>query len=101
MANQGHEPSGQPPPLALPRLPAPQGAADKPLAGLRAGVFRPWCKDAHPAVVAGFEAGVAALVAAGVELVDIAIPELELLRAAHACTISCEMRNSMCAGAGF
>eukprot|EP00887_Chlorella_sp_A99_P006764 scaffold3.g6764.t1 len=97
MANQGHDPAPRrPPPLALPRLPAAGGDA-APLRGLRVGVYREWFEDAAPAVVAACRAALAALERAGAAVVPVRLQELDMLRAAHACTIVSEMRCCMTA----
>jgi Asp-tRNA(Asn)/Glu-tRNA(Gln) amidotransferase A subunit family amidase len=65
------------------------GASD--LNGVRLGIYRPWFEDAEPAVVKRCHEAVAALEAAGAELVEVTIPELEVMRVAHLVTIVTEM----------
>ncbi len=64
---------------------------DGDLSGLRLGIYRPWFEDADPGVVAACEAGVASLVAAGAEVVEIALPQLSVMRVSHLVTIASEM----------
>lgn len=71
-----------------------EGLRDGALRGVRLGIYRPWFEDADPAVVAACRDGVELLVAAGARVVDIEIPELAALRAAHLVTIVSEMAAS-------
>lgn len=61
------------------------------LSGLRIGVYRPWFEDAEGDVVARCGEALAALQAAGAQIVDIEIPEISLMRAVHIVTIVSEM----------
>lgn len=64
------------------------------LSGLKVGVFTPWFEDADPEVVSACRAGVAALEAAGAEVVEVEIPELHLVNPVHLITIVSEMAAS-------
>lgn len=57
-----------------------------------------WFDDASPAVAHACNAAVSLLEAAGLRVEEVALPELALLRTAHSCTITSEMRNSMSGG---
>lgn len=76
------------PPVEIPDLDAPD--LDD-LKGLRLGIYRPWFEDAAPAIVAACERIVDALVARGATVVDVDLPDLDLLRTAHLVTIASEM----------
>ena len=65
------------------------------LAGLTLGIYRPWFEHAAPAVVAACQALVARFVAAGAQVREIVIPELDTMRLAHVITILSEMATSM------
>lgn len=92
MANTGR-PAGTPP---LPPVMLPAGlGGDLPLAGKTAGICWEWFDQAAPAVSSACRAAVGLLQVAGLQVVDINVPELALLRAAHACTIVSEMCNNM------
>jgi Asp-tRNA(Asn)/Glu-tRNA(Gln) amidotransferase A subunit family amidase len=78
------------PPVRIEGLPADGG-----LAGLRLGVYRPWFEHAEPGVVRVCDGLLAKLREAGAAVVEIEIPELELLRVVHLVTIVSEMLSSM------
>jgi len=65
--------------------------SDGDLSGVRVGIYGPWFDDADPEVVAANRVAVGWLEAAGAELVDITIPELAPIRAAHLISIVGEM----------
>ncbi len=71
------------------------GLGDRDLTGVRVGIYRPWYQDAAEEIVAGCDAGVAALTAAGATVHDVELPHLELCRIAHSITITCEMAHSL------
>lgn len=73
--------------------PAPTlaGIGDRDLRGLRIGVYRPWFEDADPDVVAGCRKALDALVEAGAAVVEVEVPELDVLRTVHLVTIVSEM----------
>ena len=71
--------------------------ADGDLSGVRVGIYAPWFDDAEPQVVAACRASVEQLAAAGAELVDITIPELAPIRAAHLISIVGEMAGAQIA----
>lgn len=76
------------PPLGLEEV-----ASD--ISGMRVGIYTPWFEDAAEDVLAVARGAVEKLVAAGAELVEIEIPELENLRAAHLVTIASEQKAAM------
>lgn len=80
------------PAVALPDL---EASDLQDLSGLRLGIFRPWFEDAEGPVVAACRAAVDGLVARGATVVDIEIPELDLLRTAHLITIASEMLTGL------
>jgi Asp-tRNA(Asn)/Glu-tRNA(Gln) amidotransferase A subunit family amidase len=59
--------------------------------GLKLGLYRPWFEDADKPVVEACRRAVGLLVDAGAEVVEIEIPELELIRGVHLVTIVSEM----------
>lgn len=71
--------------------PAPSFALSDDVRGVKLGIYRPWFEDADPGVVSQCKAALEQLVTAGAELVDITIPELEVMRVAHLITIVTEM----------
>ncbi|MBN4050294.1 amidase [Desulfobulbus sp. AH-315-M07] len=71
--------------------PTPQFAMSDDVRGVKLGIFRPWFEDAEPAVVSHCKVALDQLVADGAELVEITIPELEVMRVAHLITIVSEM----------
>lgn len=77
------------------RQPAPTlaGFAEG-LVGVRIGVFRPWFEDADPEVVRACSNLLAAMVDAGATVVEVAVPELGVLSAAHSVTIAVEMASA-------
>ncbi len=76
--------------------PAPRfdGIRDQDLAGVKLGIFQPWFEDAEPAIVARCQAALEIMTEAGAELVEIDIPELEVMRLAHLITIITEMTTA-------
>lgn len=72
---------------------APPGS----LRGVRLGVFRAWFRHASPDIVARCEELLEALAADGAEVVDVAIPELDLQRVAHVAIITGEMASAIAA----
>lgn len=84
------------------RQPAPllPDLSDGDLSGVRIGIYTPWFEDAEPQVVAACRASVEQLAAAGAELVDITIPELSPIRAAHLVSIVGEMAAAQIAELG-
>lgn len=62
---------------------------------MRARLVPQWFDDAAPPVAAACRAALRLLEARGLEVVEVGVPELALLRAAHSCTITSEMRNNM------
>jgi len=65
------------------------------LKGVRIGIYPQWSSDAEPEAVAACESLLHELARQGAELVDVAIPELLLLRVAHGLTIHAEMAANM------
>jgi len=80
--NTGHQPA---PTLA---------ALDSSLAGRRIGVYKPWFEDAAPSVVQACSGMLDAFADAGVEIVEIDLPGLNLLRTVHLITIASEILAS-------
>jgi Asp-tRNA(Asn)/Glu-tRNA(Gln) amidotransferase A subunit family amidase len=68
---------------------------DGSLHGIRLGVYRPWFDDADPEVVVTCERLVKALVPLGAEIVEVDIPDLNLIYIAFGLTILAEMAASM------
>lgn len=65
------------------------------LAGTTLGVYWPWFRHAQPEVVAACERLLEQMCVRGAKLVEVEIPELELMRAAHLVTITSEMVTGM------
>lgn len=63
--------------------------------GTKVGVFRPWFEHATPAIVKRADEALAHLTEAGAEIVEIVVPQLDLIRIAHAVTILSEMATAM------
>ncbi len=59
--------------------------------GLKLGIYRPWFEDATAPVVDACRKALGHLVQAGAEVVEVEIPELELIRGVHLITIVSEM----------
>jgi Asp-tRNA(Asn)/Glu-tRNA(Gln) amidotransferase A subunit family amidase len=76
--------------------PAPtlDGLGARDLAGVRLGLMRPWFEDASAGVVQACRAALDVLRAAGATIVDLDIPELDLVRPVHLITIVSEMAAS-------
>lgn len=81
--------SGHQPPLSFDRLEA------RDLTGVRVGIFEPWFEHADPDVVAACNRAVSTLAAAGATVVSVEIPQLDLIRVAHAVLITSEMSAAM------
>jgi Asp-tRNA(Asn)/Glu-tRNA(Gln) amidotransferase A subunit family amidase len=81
--------------LHQPPVSLPDWAEAKDLRGLRLGIFADWFQHADAEIVAICEQLVTSLTAAGAEVREIEIPDLELMRVAHAVTILSEMAASM------
>ncbi len=67
------------------------GMDDTDLSGVRLGVYWPWFEDAEPDVVAACKRALEGLKVLGATVVDIEIPDLDLVRLAHLVTIASEM----------
>jgi Asp-tRNA(Asn)/Glu-tRNA(Gln) amidotransferase A subunit family amidase len=65
------------------------------LNGVRIGVYQPWFSDADADVVSACERALQGMIRLGAGLVQVAIPELSLIRVAHAITIHAEMAANM------
>jgi Asp-tRNA(Asn)/Glu-tRNA(Gln) amidotransferase A subunit family amidase len=76
------------------RPPTLDGVANANLSGVRVGVYKPWFEHASPAIVAACTRAVDALREMGASIVDIEIPDLELVRVAHLVTIIAEMATA-------
>ena len=71
-------------------------SSQQPLKGLTAGIYWPWFEDCDAEVLAKCKAAVKVLQdTLGLSIVDITLPDLDLLRTAHAVTIASEMRSFM------
>jgi Asp-tRNA(Asn)/Glu-tRNA(Gln) amidotransferase A subunit family amidase len=70
------------------------GENTPPLAGVRLGFYKPWFEHAEPDVVAACAAALETLKAAGAEVVDVEVKELDLVRGVHLVTIVTEMLAS-------
>ena len=70
------------------------GLGDRDLSGVRVGLYRPWFEDAHPEVVEGCDRGLAALVDAGAEVVEIEVHDLAMIKTAHMISIIGEIASS-------
>jgi len=77
------------PPVGLP------DPARESLEGVRVGIFRPWFEHAEAGVVETCRHAVGLLEAAGAVVRDVAVPELDTMRVAHAVTILSEMLAAM------
>lgn len=75
------------PPVVVPAL-------DGDVKGVRLGVFKPWFEDADADVVEACWQGMRSLEARGAVLVDVTVPDLDLLRVVHLITIAVEMAAS-------
>lgn len=71
-----------------------EGLEDGDLTGVRVGLYRPWFEDAQEEVVSGCERGLAALVEAGAEIVQIEVRDLAMVKTAHMISILGEMASS-------
>jgi len=67
------------------------GLDSEDLSGLKLGIYRPWFADAEVEIVTVCDQAVSWLIASGAELVEIEIPELELVRPVHMGIIATEM----------
>ena len=65
------------------------------ISGLRLGVYSAWLDDADANVVQATRRTIASLVSRGARVVEIDLPDLELLQLAHVLTIVSEMRGSI------
>ena len=82
-----HNSLGQPAPASL-------RTGNGRLDGVRLGVFSPWFDDADPEVAATCRNVLDSLAAAGAIVMEIAIPELSLVRSVHLVTIVSEMATA-------
>ncbi|CAD7698951.1 unnamed protein product [Ostreobium quekettii] len=85
---------GIPPLISLPESLYTGESSDRPLAGLKMGIYWQWFTDADDDVVEACRQAVTRLESLGVVRVAINIPDLELMRVAHACTIASEQCES-------
>jgi len=65
------------------------------LRGLRLGIYTPWFEHAEPDIVNACRAAMQPLVTAGASIVEVEIPNLDLIRVSHAITILTEMATAM------
>lgn len=68
---------------------------DTDLRGMRIGIYRPWFSDADSEIVAACERVLQEYVKLGAEILDIGIPNLNLILVAHGLTILTEMAVNM------
>jgi len=68
-----------------------EGLAEGDLRGVRLGVYRSWFEHAEPRVVRANQAMLEKLGQAGAQIREVVVPDLELMRVAHAITILTEM----------
>lgn len=68
---------------------------DGSIEGLRIGIYQPWFDDGREEVVEAARALLHQLTQRGAVLVDIELPELDLLRVAHLVSITSEMGTAM------
>ena len=61
------------------------------LSGVHLGIYRPWFEHADPEVVEACKEAVKRLMSLGATIVEVEIPELELVRLAHLVIIATEM----------
>lgn len=87
-----------PPSLVQPELTL-EGYEASDLTGLKLGVYTPWFEHAQAPVVKACRDALERLEAAGAKVVEVEIPDLDLIRVAHAVTILGEMATSMSAHA--
>ncbi len=80
--------------LAQPE-PSLHGWLDTDLKGFRIGFYPAWFEHAEEDVVRQCKKGLAALEKAGAKIVEIEVPELNMMRVAHAVTILSEMASAM------
>eukprot|EP00798_Chlamydomonas_sp_ICE-L_P011909 gene11909-15008_t len=81
-------------PLYLP-VPLPHNTTDSSLLkGTKLGVYKQWFNDCDPEVLSACNTALAILVGLGAEVVEVVIPEIELLRLGHAMTIVSEMYST-------
>ncbi|HPS41513.1 MAG TPA: amidase [Anaerolineaceae bacterium] len=82
-------PSLQQPPVTV------EGWNSPDLKNVKVGIYPEWFQHATPDVVAANEAMLAQFKAAGAEVVEVVIPELDAMRVSHAITILSEMAACM------
>ncbi|EFA83614.1 amidase family protein [Heterostelium album PN500] len=68
---------------------------NKPLQGIRVGVFKEWCNDCTPDIQAAFKKSLTVLEEQGATFVDYSISDLLHIRLSQIVLILSEMRNSM------
>lgn len=72
-----------------------EGYGSDDLSGMKLGIFTPWFEHAQAPVVHACRAALGPLVSAGAKIVEVQIPNLDLIRVAHAVTILSEMATAM------
>jgi len=65
------------------------------LSGLKVGVYRKYFQDADSEIVQSCDMALDLLSAAGAEIVEITIANLDAIRLSHLCTIASEFAQSM------
>uniref|UniRef100_A0A7S3QM47 Amidase domain-containing protein n=1 Tax=Dunaliella tertiolecta TaxID=3047 RepID=A0A7S3QM47_DUNTE len=81
-------------PKAVPPPNAPNTDDPTPLAGTKGGIYWPWFEHADPEVLSTCKAAVEKLKGMGMEIMEVHIPELELMRIGHNVTILSEMQHN-------
>lgn len=81
-------------PMTQQQPPPRWDAIDSDLKGVRIGVFRPWFEHADEEIVRTCLATIEELCAAGAELVEVSLEDLDLVHLAHLVTIGSEMTAS-------
>ena len=74
--------------------PTLKGTTDLNLAGVKIGIYDPWFQDADKEIVASCRTALTHLEEAGTEIIQVDIPELELVQPVHLVTIVSEMATS-------
>jgi Asp-tRNA(Asn)/Glu-tRNA(Gln) amidotransferase A subunit family amidase len=71
------------------------GFGNSDLSGVRLGVCASWLRDACPENIRACEAALTGFQRRGADIIEISLPDLELIRVAHAILIATEMAEAM------
>ncbi len=74
--------------------PTLESCSNSDLSGLKVGIYRPWFEDADDEIVKSCRAALGHLSDSGANIVEVEIPELELVQPVHLITIVSEMATS-------